>query len=269
MDYQKEDGENIEILTKEKKELQMNYRNLKKQIKEKNNKLKEAKSSQTIYIKEIENLTNENHELQKKNEKMENQHKDYMKQVNNKVKELNRIIENKEEEKKLMQEKLNKVTVQLSEIKKNNEKTDILKTNQYQNLLAKEGNDEEILKLEFNNFKENLNKITSTIKIKGKNPEEAADLSILNYLFNKITKIVPKIQNQIEKKCSLICSDLCNHESSMGDSIKKVQLNCGHYFHYECLKSYLAFLSSYIEKEEITTNSEIKCPICYKNTIVL
>jgi len=275
-DYQNETGENMQSLIKEKKELQLKYKNLKIQLKEKNNKLKEAYRSHTIYTKEIENLTNENNELQKKNEKMKNQYKDYIKQVNNEVKKLNRIIINKEEEKKLMQEKLNKITVQLSEIEKNNEKTDILKTNQYQNLLAKEGNDEEILNLEFNNFKENLNKITSTIKTKGNNPEEAANLSILKNLFDKITKIVPKIQNQMEKKCSLICFNLCSYESSMGEifynkevnSIKTVQLKCGHHFHHECLRSNLMICSNYNE-EEIIPNTEVKCPICYKNTIVL
>ncbi|KAG4094125.1 hypothetical protein H8356DRAFT_1694797 [Neocallimastix lanati (nom. inval.)] len=168
---------------------------------------------------------------------------------------------------------------QLKETEKNDEKTNTPKTKWYQNLLTNimtnEGNNEEILKLEFNHFKEDLNKIMSTIKTKEKNPEEAMDLIIIKNLFDKITEIVPKIQNQIEKKCSLIYSNLCSYESSEGeiinneeDSIKKVQLNCGHYFHYECLRSDIAIYSNCIE-EEIIPNTEVKCPICFKYVIVL
>ncbi|KAL6621495.1 hypothetical protein U3516DRAFT_745809 [Neocallimastix sp. 'constans'] len=52
------------------------------------------------------------------------------------------------------------------------------------------------------------NYIGRTKKWKTDNPEETIKLSILKYLFDKITKIVPKIQNSTERKCILICSDL-------------------------------------------------------------
>ncbi|KAG4083948.1 hypothetical protein H8356DRAFT_967091 [Neocallimastix lanati (nom. inval.)] len=181
--------------------------------------------------------------------------------------------EEEEEEKKEEEEEEEEEEKEEDNAKK---ETDSLKLELQEKLLKEEEEEEdteEIIRIKFNYVKKNINEISKILNSKKeKNSKGTPSLNILIPFINKISKIVPKVQNQLEKKCCLIFSNLCNYEASNGEvfngnnieSPKIVQLSCGHYCHEECLNSMVAI--QYPSVEKVSPDLVFRCPTCFCDT---
>jgi len=208
----------------------------------------------------IQNYINEINYLMKKESKSDEIHQ-------SKLEEKNKEIEKLKRELKTMTTKFNEAaSTTINKDKEINieKETDFINSEVHEKSLneEEEKDSDEIIKKEFNTIKKSINKISKIIDSKKeKNPE---DFDFLKPLIEKFSNLAPVIQNQLEKKCSLISSNLCQFDSNDdNDSLKMIKLSCGHYYHRDCLKLYITI--RYFNIEEITHNLEIECPSCNEN----
>ncbi|KAL6635577.1 hypothetical protein U3516DRAFT_616955 [Neocallimastix sp. 'constans'] len=209
----------------------------------------------------IQNYINEINYLMKKESKSDEIHQ-------SKLEEKNKEIEKLKRELKTMTTKFNEAaSTTINKDKEINieKETDFINSEVHEKSLneEEEKDSDEIIKKEFNTIKKSINKISKIIDSKKeKNPE---DFDFLKPLIEKFSNLAPVIQNQLEKKCSLISSNLCQFDSNDdNDSLKMIKLSCGHYYHRDCLKLYITI--RYFNIEEITPNLEIECPSCNENS---
>jgi hypothetical protein len=212
----------------------------------------------------IQNYINEINYLMKKESKSDEIHQ-------SKLEEKNKEIEKLKRELKTMTTKFNEAaSTTINKDKEINieKETDFINSEVHEKSLneEEEKDSDEIIKKEFNTIKKSINKISKIIDSKKeKNPE---DFDFLKPLIEKFSNLAPVIQNQLEKKCSLISSNLCQFDSNDdNDSLKMIKLSCGHYYHRDCLKLYITI--RYFNIEEITPNLEIECPSCNENSKVI
>jgi len=212
----------------------------------------------------IQNYINEINYLMKKESKSDEIHQ-------SKLEEKNKEIEKLKRELKTMTTKFNEAaSTTINKDKEINieKETDFINSEVHEKSLneEEEKDSDEIIKKEFNTIKKSINKISKIIDSKKeKNPE---DFDFLKPLIEKFSNLAPVIQNQLEKKCSLISSNLCQFDSNDdNDSLKMIKLSCGHYYHSDCLKLYITI--RYFNIEEITPNLEIECPSCNENSKVI
>ncbi|KAG4092694.1 hypothetical protein H8356DRAFT_1701943 [Neocallimastix lanati (nom. inval.)] len=212
----------------------------------------------------IQNYIYEINYLMKKENKSDEIHQ-------SKLEEKNKEIEKLKRELKTMTTKFNEAaSTTINKDKEINieKETDFINSEVHEKSLneEEEKDNNEIIKKEFNTIKKSINIISKIIDSKKeKNPE---DFDFLKPLIEKFSNLAPVIQNQLEKKCSLISSNLCQFDSNDdNDSLKMIKLSCGHYYHRDCLKLYITI--RYFNIEEITPNLEIECPSCNENSKVI
>ncbi len=94
-------------------------------------------------------------------------------------------------------------------------------------------------------FEQFDNLLETTLNSENEMDFEDVKVVLTNDEFNKISKEY-KIDKSIHKDCTICMEVLCENESVN-------ILPCGHYYHKECIKTWLC-------------NENVKCPICRSDT---